>query len=56
MGTNFWAPLVLEIVAVPVLSDSATALDVAAADMQAVVVVIEKAGSAGVAAEVVVGK
>ena len=44
----------LEIVAVPVLSGSATALDVAAADMQAAVIVIEKAGSAAVVVKVVV--
>ena len=55
-GTNFWVPLVLEIVEVPALVESATARNVAAADMQAVAIAIEKAGWAEVVAEGVVGK
>ncbi len=55
-GTNFWVPLMLRIVEVPALVESATARDVAVADMQAVVIAIEKAGWAGIVAEVVVEK
>ncbi len=56
MGTNFWAPPVLEIVEVPAQFESATAPDVAAADRRAVGFAIEKEGSAEVVATVVVGR
>ena len=56
MGTSFWAPLALGIVEVPTQFELTTALVVAAVDTQVGVFSIEKAGSAAVVAEVVVGK
>ena len=55
-GTNFWVPLMLEIVEVPAQFESAAAPDVAAADRRAVGFAIEKEGSAEVVATVVVGR
>ena len=56
MGTDFWVPLVLEIVEVPAQFELTTAPDFAAVDTQVVVAAIEKVGSAAVVAKVLVGR